>query len=227
MDVEPLLKQSRPGWALFVLAAPIALFVVVAVLYTGMISLALEGREATGPELALLVETCEEAVPVLEARLADVGLPAEIVTAGPGRYTLRTTLTGRDDVDAALPYALLQPGHFDLTYEGSSILDNGGVVEATYRLDGMMDMWLLLLLDDAATESVIKAVRSSKPGGRLDFVVDGVPVAMQPTHRSVQRGEVEGIPVEDMDQKTRMRLIAEWSMQIDHPLPCEARAVDR
>lgn len=226
MDIEPLLKQSRPGWALLILAAPVALFVVVAVLYTGMISMGLKGREAMGPELALLVETCEEAVPVLEARLADVGLPAEVLADGPGRYTVRTTLTGRDDVDAALPHALLQPGRFDLMFEGASILNNGGVVEATYRLDGMMDMWLLLLLDPAATEAVVAAVRSSKPGGRLDFVIDGVPVAMQPTHRSVQRGEVEGIPVEDMDQKTRMRLIAEWSMQIDHPLPCEARAVD-
>jgi hypothetical protein len=227
VDIEPLLKQSRPGWALLILAAPVALFVVVVVLYTGMISLGLQGREALGPPLVLTVETCEAAAPVLKARLADIGLPGEVVADGPGRYTLSTSLTGREDVDAALPEALLQPGHFALTFEGATLLENDGVLEAIYRLDGMMDMWLLLRLNDVATEAVVAAVRSSKPGDRLEFVLDGTPVAMQPTHRSVQRGEVEGIPLAEIDQKTRMRLIAEWSMQIDHPLPCEARAVGR
>ena len=224
MDIQPLLDQSRPGWALVILAAPIALFIAVVVLYVGMVSLGLQGRAAEGAPIELMVETCPEALPVLEARLADVGLPFEAEEEGGGRYRVRTTGTGRADVDEALPAALLAPGRFALTYDGTTLIDNEGVEEATYRLDGMMDMWLLLDLDEAATDAVTEAVRSSKPGDRLDFLVDGVMVAMQPTHRSVQRGEVEGIPVDDMDQKTRMRRIAEWSMQIDHPLPCEARA---
>ncbi len=224
MDIQPLLDQSRPGWALVILAAPIALFVVVVVLYVGMVSLGLQGRAAEGAPIELVVETCPEALPVLEARLADVGLPFEAHEEGSGRYRVLTTGTGRVDVDEALPAALLAPGRFALTFEGRELIDNDGVDEATYRLDGMMDMWLLLDLDDAATDAVTEAVRSSKPGDRLDFLVDGAMVAMQPTHRSVQRGEVEGIPVDEMDQKTRMRRIAEWSMQIDHPLPCEAEA---
>lgn len=224
MDIQPLLDQSRPGWALVILAAPVALFIAVVVLYVGMVSLGLQGRAAEGAPIEVVVETCPEALPVLEARLADVGLPFEAREEGGGRYRVLTTGTGRADVDEALPSALLAPGRFALTYEGRELIDNDGVDEATYRLDGMMDMWLLLDLDDEATDTVTEAVRSSKPGDRLDFLVDGVMVAMQPTHRSVQRGEVEGIPVDEMDQKTRMRRIAEWSMQIDHPLPCEARA---
>ena len=225
MDIEPLMNQSRPGWALVILAAPIVLFVIVVVLYTGMVSLGLQGRAASGPPLELTVRTCDEALPVLKARLADVGLSAEVVSVGDGRHRVRTSLTGREDVDAALPSALLAPGQFELVYDGQALLDNAGVAEATYRLDGMMDMWLLLRLEDTASQTVVEALRGAERRERLNFVVDGATVAMQPALRTVAMGEVEGIPVHEMDQKTRMRKIAEWSMQIDHPLPCAAQQV--
>jgi hypothetical protein len=220
VDIEPLMKQARPGWALVFLAAPIAFFALVVVLYAGMWSVGMQGRAAEGGPFDLTVAACPEAVPVLEARLRDVGLPAQVEALGAGRYLVHTARTGRDDVDGALPEALVQPGRFALTYEGRELFDNRGISEATFRLDGMMDMWLLLRLTDAGTDAVVEAVRGSRPGDRLIFVIDGAEVALQPTQRSVQRGEVEGIPLADMDQKTRMRLIAEWSMQIDHPLPC-------
>jgi len=226
-DIDPLMKQARPGWALILLAAPIALFVLVVVLYSGMWSLGLRGREAGGGPVDLPIATCPEAVPVLRARLEDAGLPAVIEEVGAGHYVVHTARTGRPDVDAAFPEALTQPGRFALTAHGRELFTNDGVTEATFRLDGMMDMWLLLRLNEAATEAVVDVVKRAERGDRLVFVLDGEEVAMQPALRSVQRGEVEGIPLADMDQKTRMRRIAEWSMQIDHPLPCEARVEPR
>lgn len=219
-DVDPRIANARPGWALVVLAAPLVAVVVVVVLYVGMVRLGLQGRAAGGGEVVLMVRTCEEALPVLLARLDDAGLPS---TSEPveGGWHVRTQGTGRDDVDAALPGALAQRGDFALRAADGVLFGNQAVTEATYRLDGMMDMWLLLRLDEEASEAVVDAVRA-EPRGRMTFVLDGVDIAMQPNGRAVQRGEVEGIPLAEIDQKTRMRLIAEWSMLIDHPLPCDA-----
>jgi hypothetical protein len=220
--IDPRIAQARPGWALFVLAAPVGAVIVVILLYMGMAWLGMSGRAAQG-ERTLRVESCPEGMEVIQARLADVGLPATVRADGSG-WVLQTAYVGREDVDEALPDALAKPGVLVVRGTAGTIFGNDAVTEATYRLDGMMDMWLLLRLNDQATQAVVDTVRSD-PQGRMTLVLDGEDVALQPNRRAVQRGEVEAVPLADMDQVTRMRLLAEWSMQIDHPLPCAATVV--
>ena len=217
-DLDPRIQQARPGWALFILAAPIVLFVIVALLYTGMIGLGLQGR-GSGEPVDLRVGGCAEAPAAVVERLADMGLPATIDASDP--QLVHTHRIGRPEVDATLAATLAQRGVFELRHDDEVLVTNAQITEATYRLDGMMDPWLLLLLDDVATEAVVGAMRGD-PTGRLTFVLDGEPVAMQPNRRDVFRGEVEGIPLADRDAATRMERIAAWSVMIDHVLPCDA-----
>jgi len=218
--VDPRVAAARPGWALGILAAPIVLFVVVIALYIGMLTLGFQGRGAGGP-VDYRVAGCEPAVHMIAERLGDMGLPAEVQTTDDGAL-VHSRRVGREEVDATIPATLSTPGRFELRHDEVVLATNEQITEATYRLDGMMDPWLLLRLDDTATAAVVDAVRSD-PTGRLTFVLDGQPVAMQPNRRDVMRGEVEGIPLADMDAATRMASIAAWSVIIDHgPLPCEA-----
>lgn len=217
--LDPRIAAARPGWALVVLAAPIAIFVLVIVLYIGMISLGFQGRGGDGAPVTYEVGGCEDAGPLLEARLGDIGLPVER-TSHPGGMQLHTRRIGRPEIDATLADTLAQPGAFELRHDDDVLARNAQITDATYRLDGMMDPWLLLRLDDDATKAVVAAVRSD-PTGRLTFVLDGTPIAMQPNRRSVRKGEVEGIPLDEIDAAERMRRIASWSVIIDHgPLPC-------
>ena len=218
--VDPRIAQARPGWALVVLAAPIAAFIVVIVLYIGMFWLGFQGRGGDGGAITYAVTSCDEATAPIAARLEDMGLPAEREGSSPVR--LHSRRIGRDDIDATVPDTLATPGVFELRHGDEVLATNASVLEATTRLDGMMDPWLLLELDPEATEAVVAAVRSD-PRGRLTFYLDDEAIAMQPNGRSVQRGEVEGIPLAEMTAAQRMQSVAAWSVIIDHgPLPCPA-----
>jgi len=222
--VDPRVAQARPGWALVILAAPIVLFAVVIVLYIGMLGLGLQGRGA-GQPVRFAVHGCDEAVGHVVERLGDMGLPAEVVDDG-GPSVVHTRRVGRPEIDRTVPATLSAPGAFELRHGDDVLATNASVVEATTRLDGMMDPWLLVRLDPEATDAVVQAVNAD-PSGRLTFVLDGEPVAMQPNRRDVMRGEVEGIPLADMDAATRMASVAAWAVIIDHgPHPCDASVVE-
>jgi hypothetical protein len=218
MDVDPRIQNARPGWALFVLASPVVVAAIVAALYVGMWWLGMSGRPPGGDTVQFEVIGCDDAATVLAARLADMGLGATILPT-PGGFVLTTTFTGRPEVDERLDEVLSQPGRFELRNGTALLTDNAGVTEATYRLDGVMDMWLLLRLTEPAGQTVATAVRA-EPRGRMTFLLDGQAIAMQPNTRDVMVGEVEGIPLADMDRPSRMHWVAEWSVLIDHPLSC-------
>lgn len=220
-SIDPRIANARPGWALLILAAPVAGFVLVALLYAGMLSLGFSGRGGDGGPVTYRVQACDEAVDLIEGRLVDMGLPVERTDDG-GVHRLHSQRIGRPDIDVTVPDTLAMPGAFELRHGDEVLARNPDIAEASTRLDGMMDPWLLLRLKADAAEAVVKAV-NSEPTGRLTFVVDGTPVAMQPNRRDVMRGEVEAIPLDDMTAAERMQRIAAWSVVIDHgPLPCPA-----
>lgn len=215
---DPRIAQARPGWALAILSAPIFVALAVVLLYVGMWSMGLAGREAAGAERALQVEACPEGVVALRDRLTDMGLPAEVAPTPTGAR-LTTRATGRPEVDQRLTTVLSAPGRFELRGGDVVLATSEDVAEASSRLDGMMDPWLLVRLREDAAERVKQHVRAD-PRGRLHFAVDGVEVAMQPNTRDVTVGEVEGIPLADMDRAERFHRVAEWAVLVDHPLPC-------
>lgn len=225
--IDPRIAAARPGWALVVLAAPVVAFVVVIVLYIGMFGLGFQGRGGMGGPVSFEVGGCEAAAEELSGRLTDMGLPA-VVQAHRGGFLLQTERIGRPEIDATLAPTLQTPGAFELRHGDNVLATNANVLEATYRLDGMMDPWLLLRLDEQAVDAVVDAIRSDRRG-RMTFFLDGEAIAMQPNGRSVQRGEVEGIPLAELTAEARMQQIAAWSVIIDHgPLPCPVtvRAVE-
>jgi hypothetical protein len=219
-EVDPRIAQARPGWALVVLASPIVAFVVVIVLYIGMVSLGLSGRGGDGGRVVYRVAACDEAVEPIAERLRDMGLPAEVDRTR-GDVRIVSQRIGRPEIDETVPDTLSTVGRFELRHGDAVLARNEQITDASTRLDGMMDPWLLLGLDEQATDAVVGAVRSD-PRGRMHFVVDGQIVAMQPNGRDVQRGEVEGIPVAELTAADRMARVAAWSVIIDHPLPCPA-----
>jgi hypothetical protein len=203
----------------FVVLAVLATFVAYGVLWWSGTA----GRPATGAQVHLTFRGCPEAVPLVEGRLADMGLVSTVTATDEG-FTVSTTLPSDAVVAASVPGTLARPGRVEIVAGETVLATNADVVGADPRLDLRMASYAVLRFAPAAADRLVDAVRAD-PRGQLTFRLDGVDVATQPNTDPIARGELEFAPrVEDDEQ--RMRTIAEWSVVADHgPLPCSVESV--
>lgn len=219
---DPRLKQ-RPIWGLVILTLPIVGIVLVFLLYGAMWALGMSGRAARGPRAELAFDACAEARPLLEARVADMGLADTRWRDTPGGFAVELTLTGDPEVDARLPDTLAMPGALEVLGEGEVLATSADITDAGVRLDLLMVPSVLLKLRDEAAQRVKDHVRAH-PGGELRFRVDGVDVGGQSNLEPVAVGDLELAPDGFDTSKDRelMHTVAAWSVVLDHaPLPCE------
>lgn len=210
---------TRPLWGFALVLAPVVGVFLVGLAYVVIGSLGLAGRSAQGAAVTWRFDGCHDARPFLEARLADVGLPAEWSDA-PGGYAVKTQLTGDEAVDRALPETLVRRSKLEVYGGDAVLLDSADVTEASVRMDVFMVPYVLLSLDEGAAQRVKQHVRAD-PEGRLSFVVDGRTIGWQSNRNPVEVGSLEINLELDGDEQARMQAAAEWSVVLDHgPLPC-------
>ncbi|MEM6931601.1 MAG: hypothetical protein AAF602_32015, partial [Myxococcota bacterium] len=169
-DEDPRIP-SRPLWGFALVLAPVFGVIVVTIAYVVTFGFGMAGRGAAGSEVTWRFSGCEEAQPLLEARLDDIGLPATW-TAEPGGFVVTTQLTGDAEVDESLPDTLTTPGDLQIRGTREVLATTEDVTEASVRLDLFMVPSVLLALDDAAAQRVKDNVRA-EPEGRMTFHVDG------------------------------------------------------
>ncbi len=224
---DPRLKQ-RPIWGLLILILPIVGVLVVFALYAGMWAIGISGRAASGPRATLTFDGCPQARPLLEARLADMGLDDAAWTDTPGGFAVEVSLTGDPDVDARIPRTLAMPGALEIRGGDEALATNIDVVEASVRLDLLMVPSVLVKVGPEAAARVKEHVRAN-PGGQLRFLVDGVDVGGQSNLEPVAVGDLELAP-DGYDvslDRERMHAVAAWSVVLDHgPLPCAVSPED-
>lgn len=214
---DPRIANARPGWALVVLAAPVAMVIVVGLAYGGLVAFGLAGRPATGPEVTLAFSGCPEARPFVEARVADMGLPATF-SDDRGGFSARIVLPRDPYAAADVAPTLARTGAFEVLGGDEVLARNAQVTRASVRLDLSMTPTTLVDLGPDASVRVRDWVRAH-PDAELEFRLDGETVGVQPA-RSVVIGEAEISPPIP-DDRARMRATAAWGVVIDHgPLPC-------
>lgn len=211
--------ERHPGRGLIglaILGIPIVLVVFVLVAYSGLFALGLGGRGGTVPT-TLSFTGCPAARPLVAARLDDMGYAA-VGSDLPDGFAF--TFDGPADpvVRASLPADLARTGRFEVREQGEVLATEADVTSATVRVDALMVPTTLVALSPEAAGRVGAVVRE-RPGGALDFYVDGERVGGQ-THQAVGVGEVEIAPP-ITDDGARLRATAAWAVVIDHaPLPC-------
>jgi preprotein translocase subunit SecD len=221
---DPRIRQARPGWALFILAAPLVLFAIVVVGYSALVGAGLRGRTATGERTTLTFRSCPEARPFLEARVADVGLADATFEALPDGLALTATLPGDPEVAEALPATLATPGVLEVRDGQTVLATNDDIVDASVRLDLFMIPSTLLRLTPEAGQRLSDWTRDHQDG-MLTFVLDGRTIGHQTATNPVATGELE-IATDDLPDRQRMHATAAWGVVLDHgPLPCAVTAV--
>ena len=214
---------SRPLWGLAILTLPILGIFVMFIAYGVMWGLGLSGRQAAGEPVTLTFEGCPEARPLLEARLADMGLSGEW-TSTASQIQVTAALTGDPEVDANIPDTLASPGALEIRADGEVVATNANVTEASVRMDLFMVPYVLLHLDPPAADRVRDFVRAD-PEGKVRFWVDGQEIGWQSNSNPVAKGDLEINPAIP-DELERMHAVAAWSVTLDHgPLPCTVHAV--
>ena len=205
-----------------ILSLPILGVGVVFVLYGIMWSMGLSGRAAKGEVVELAFDGCAEAQPLIEARLADIGLTEATWRSVSGGFAVQTRLTGDPQVDATIPATLATPGALEVRADGTVIATNADLTEATVRMDLFMVPYVLLHLDADAAQRAQDAMRAD-PTGKLAFFVDGEDIGWQSNQNTVAKGNLE-VSLHITDEEARMHAVAAWSVVLDHgPLPCGVR----
>jgi hypothetical protein len=219
---DPRLRQ-RPLWGLAILLLPILGVVFTFVAYGVMVGFGVRGRPAEGAQVTLAFTGCAEAAPVLADRLGDMGLDPEPhdVTEG---FAFDVVLPADPEVAGRIPATLAAPGRLEIHGDGAVLATHADVTGASVRMDLMMTPSTLVNLSAASADRIVKHVRAH-PEGRLVFVLDGVSIGTQSNRNPVGVGEVEIAP-SGLGDEERWRAVAEWSVVVDHPLPCEVSRRD-
>jgi len=210
---------TRPLFGFILVLMPIVGVFLVTIAYVVMWSLGLAGRSAQGEEVTWRFSGCEAALPLLEARLDDVGLSATW-TSTSGGYTVTTQLTGDETVDEGLPAMLTTPADLEIRAGDQVLATSADVTDASVRMDIFMVPFVLLKVDEDAAERIKVHVRQD-PEGKMAFHVDGRKIGWQSNANPVAIGELEVNLELEGDEKDRMQAVASWSVTLDHgPLPC-------
>ncbi len=175
---------------------------------------------ADGARVAITLDGCTDARAMLEARAQEMGLAFEL-TDRPGGFTLVTTLPADPDAARQVPVGLTMPGALEVrTPEGSALLGNDGITDATMRLDLLLQAATLLRLTPAANDAVSAYARSA-PDGEVEFWIDGARAGRGKT-REMSSGELELWPDEGTELE-KLHLAAARGVALDHLLPCPVR----
>lgn len=222
MRVEPLdpddpRLQGRPLWGLLILTLPIVGVVFTVIAYALTVGMGVRGRAPTGERVVLAFTGCPEASEAVVARMRDMGLEPDPVEV-PGGFGFETVLPEDPDVARRIPATLVAPGAFEIRGEDTLLATGADVTDASVRMDLMMVPSTLVQIGPEAADRVVKHVRAH-PEGRLQFVLDGAPIGSQSNRNPVGVGEVEIAPP-GLDGEPRFHAVAEWSVVVDHPLPC-------
>lgn len=220
---DPRLAQ-RPLIGMLILALPLVMVALTLAAYAVTVGFGLRGRAAAGPAVELRFSGCDEAGPVIAARLADMGIEAAPGSAGP--LSFRASLPADPEVAAAIPRTLATPGRLEVRGGDEVLASPDDVADASVRMDLMMVPSTLVNLRPEAAGRVRDHVRAV-PEGRLTFVLDGAPIGEQSNQAPVEVGEVEIDPALGghhggrLDEgKPRWEAVAAWAVVVDHPLPC-------
>lgn len=226
-DVEEIVEQtSGKGCGFILYLAPLVMFAIVIVLYSWFAWHVYGGRPADGDRVVLRVDTCEQADPVLEERLSQMGLSPQLTRSGDDAVAVDVVLPSDPRVAASIPVTLVASGLFEVrSQDGSEVIVASSEVEgALARLNVMMQPRLGVALSKEAMK-VLRNLQQTSPNAQLSYWLDGERIGGQTLLKQFTAAEVE-IALTDPDERVQMEKIAGWAISIATPLPCPATVQD-
>lgn len=216
---DPRLQQSKRGCIL--LGIPPIAVVLTILAYAWLVYTGLGGRPADGDVVEIALRGCPEARPVVEDRVARMGLPDPAFENVDGGFVVTARLPSDVDVARAIPETLAQPGRFQIrdAATGDPLADSTAVVDGTIRMDLLMRPMTLIRLNETATEQLAVRFRADRES-QIALWLDGDEIGTWHAQKGMN-GEIEVEPSAE-DDKARLHLAARRGVVIGSgPLPCE------
>lgn len=217
--LEQQVEQLKPRPGCLLLLIPLLAVVATFLAYAWLFWNGMAGRPATGPLVDVSFEGCEDAAPVVLARIEDMGLAPIEVVPGPTGFRTRVQLPSSDTDAHAFADVLASPGQFQLRDGDEVLADHTEIASAGVRLDVTMSPSTLIVLEPDARDRVY-ARMGEKPDGKLQMWVDGELVWSFSNRKPSMNGEFE-IPPDAANDQARMELAAGRGIALNSgPLPC-------
>lgn len=208
--------------AAFMLAPILAIFVVF-VGYGVLFSYGLEGREVGGTIQKVSFTGCAEAMPVVQARVDQMGLADAILTANNHGFSFSALIP--DVVEFPIPQTLATPGILTVLDEDDNvILTNADLAEATVYLGlRAQPRTLLTFTYDGGVALAESMIGNS--GGSTRVMVDGEQHLHLKNLPSVANGQLE-LELTGQPDRQVIAYAAHWAIALANgPLPCELTVV--
>jgi hypothetical protein len=218
--IAPLAPEEQPRGGCLVLVAPIVMIGLLVAGYGGLLIAGVVGRPAAGERVSLAFQTCPEARPLLEARVAEMGLGEPVWSELPGGYALDATLPADPEVARDIPATLAAPGELAAVFpDGARV---ALVVEsASTRLDASANPRSAVVVAPSA-RAELAAARAQRPGVAADILLDGRSVLSLAADAEFEGGQLD-IPGPDGTLAEAMREVAARSLLLNSGrLPCPA-----
>lgn len=224
----------RPPEAQVFMALPLLFgaLLMVSVLTLGV--LVYRGFSPQGERLSMRLEgaCAAEARPVIEARIATVGLGApEVVLEGERVLRVTATLPGQDPDQerTAIPRLLSRRGWFGVRAKGKGkgegegegeLVSGEAVVGATLQLDESGVAMAVVTLEEAVARALSAHVLAD-PGGALTLWLDGELLAERPNTARIVGTELRILGSEGAPRARMAAAAAQVVVLQSGPLPCD------
>lgn len=225
-DVHAQVEAMQPRKGALLLLIPAALVVLTFVLYTAMLALGLYGRPADGDRVRMAFAGCPEAAPVVQARVAFMGLGDPRLVERADGFDLEVTLPSDVGVARSIPGTLTAPGRLEAVRRDAPdrvLFTEAEVASAAIRQDLTLIPWTVLTLTDAGVAALGAYVQEDREG-RVHYRMDGVEIGSVSNLKGATP-EVELTPALE-DDRARMEAAAARAVVLDSgPLPCSLSVV--
>lgn len=225
-DVHEQVEAMQPRKGALLLLIPAAMVGLTFVLYAGMLALGLYGRPADGDRVVMAFTGCAAAAPVVQARVAFMGLGDPVLAERPDGFDLQVTLPADPHVARGIPDTLTAPGRLQAVRRDAPdqvLFTEAEVAHAAIRQDLTLIPWTVLTLTDAGVAALGAYVREDREG-RVIYRMDGAEIGSVSNLKGATP-EVELSP-ELEDDRARLEAAAARAVVLDSgPLPCPLSVV--
>jgi len=223
---DPIRAQRTTGGILMMLA-PIVAIPLLFVAYGVLFSRGMEGIDASGPTVQATYKGCQEAGPVVLARVESMGLPNAKIEPNADGFVLTSVMPSREDVAERTPTDLVRGGHFEVrggpTQDDELLLDNTEVTRASPFI-GLVPVPRLLIQYEPELKQRLQVWRRDHSKGVMSLWLDGEKIHEQDNIHGGDSNELE-VMFDDQDEAYNLDFAALSSILISHPLPCELELV--
>lgn len=216
-------QNIRPRAGCWILAVPIVIAVLLVGSYGAIFLLGVQGRAPEGPVARMSFSGCDEAEPVIRARVEEMGLGDPQWEAPSGGFALTARLPAWQGATDQIPATLTAPGEFAARAGpdagGRVLASDEDIASATMRLDFAATPSTAVRLGPTAAREVTRWM-DEEPQGVTSLWLDGEHIGTRDNDPDTPGDRFTLEPASE-ERQAIIQQAAAWAVILNHgALPC-------